>query len=100
MGWNVTFDDEAVDRMAAPGVVERFLAVMANHAEAAEVQAGCCAVLLNLAVKEENRWKIVQAGGVSLVSAAMAKYPQNEEVLEQGCQALYMLAYHQELRPH
>merc|ERR1711988_1737455 len=84
----------------APGDnLERFLAVAQKHQDAAELQAGSCAVLLNLAVKEQNRWKIVQLGGVALVSAAMQRHPNSEEVLEQGCQALYMLAYHQDLKP-
>jgi hypothetical protein len=99
--WNITFDDAAVDRMAeAPGGhLEPFLAVVQKHMESADLQAGACAVLLNLAVKEQNRWKIVQLGGVALVSSAMQRHSQSEEVLEQGCQALYMLAYHQDLRP-
>lgn len=99
--WNITFEDEAVERMAdAPANhLEQFLAVVQKHPEAAELQAGSCAVLLNLAVKEQNRWKIVQLGGVALISAAMQRHSQCEEVLEQGCQALYMLAYHQDIRP-
>merc|ERR1712070_1118654 len=97
----ITFDDEAVDRMAegSGDHLERFLAVAQKHVDAAEMQAGACAVLLNLAVQERNRWKIVTLGGVALVSAAMQRHSQCEEVLEQGCQALYMLAYHQDLRP-
>merc|ERR1711988_1804593 len=84
----------------APGDnLERFLAVAQKHEDVADLQAGSCAVLLNLAVKEQNRWKIVQLGGVALVSAAMQRHSQSEEVLEQGCQALYMLAYHQDIRP-
>jgi len=98
--WNITFDDEAVDRMAGGDHLEHFLAVVRRHMDAAELQAGACAVLLNLAVKEQNRWKIVQLGGVALVAEAMQRHSQQEEVLEQGCQALYMLAYHQDLRPH
>jgi hypothetical protein len=97
--WNVTFEDEAVDRMAAGGLLERFLAVVQKRLDASEVQAGACAVLLNLAVKEQNRWKIVQLGGVAHMAAAMQQHSQCEEILEQGCQALYMLAYHQDLRP-
>lgn len=99
--WNITFDDEAVDRMAeGPGDhLEHFLEVARKHIEAAELQAGACAVLLNLSVKEQNRWKIVQLGGVTLIAGAMQRHSKAEEVLEQGCQALYMLAYHQDLRP-
>jgi len=56
-------------------------------------------VLLNLAVREQNRWAIAQGDGVSLVVKPMHRHSQSEEVLEQGCQTLYMLAYHQDLRP-
>jgi len=98
--WNITFDDVAVDRMTeSAGLLERFLSVVQTRQEAAELQAGACAVLLNLAVKEQNRWKIVQLDGVAHMAAAMKQHQQCEEVLEQGCQALYMLAYHQDLRP-
>ena len=48
-------------------------------------------------MKEQNRWKIVQLGGVTLIAGAMQRHSKAEEVLEQGCQALYMLAYHQDL---
>eukprot|EP00930_Biecheleria_cincta_P057954 TRINITY_DN43818_c0_g1_i1.p1 TRINITY_DN43818_c0_g1~~TRINITY_DN43818_c0_g1_i1.p1 ORF type:complete len:1250 (-),score=404.54 TRINITY_DN43818_c0_g1_i1:184-3678(-) len=97
--WNLTFDSEAIERGTEAGAVERIQAVMSKQAGAAELQGGACAVLLNLAVKDQNRWKIVQSGGASLVAAAMERHSKSEEVLEQGCQALYMLAYHQELRP-
>lgn len=98
--WNITFHDEAVDRMSESGdLLERFLKVVQKHTDATDVQAGACAVLLNLSVKDRNRWKIVELGGVALVATAMQRHSQCEEVLEQGCQALYMLAYHQDLRP-
>jgi hypothetical protein len=97
--WNLTFDNEAIERGSEAGAIERIQAVMSKQAAAAELQGGACAVLLNLAVKDQNRWKIVQSGGASLVAAAMERHSTSEEVLEQGCQALYMLAYHQELRP-
>jgi hypothetical protein len=99
--WNITFDDVAVDRMTeSAGLLERFLSVVKKRQEASDLQAGACAVLLNLAAKEQNRWKIVQLDGVAYIAAVMKQHQQCEEVLEQGCQALYMLAYHQDLRPH
>ncbi|CAE8693074.1 unnamed protein product, partial [Polarella glacialis] len=97
--WNITFDDEAVERATDAAAIELLASVMSKQTGSAELQGGACAVLLNLAVKDQNRWKIVQSGGVSLVAAAMQRHSTCEEVLEQGCQALYMLAYHQDLRP-
>ncbi|CAJ1395938.1 unnamed protein product [Effrenium voratum] len=97
--WNLTFDEKAVDRATASGAVERLAAVMAKHPTAAELQVGCCAVLLNLAVVEQNRYKIVQCGACSLLASAVETHNGSEEVVEHGCQALYMLAYHNELRP-
>lgn len=97
--WNLTFDDEAVDRASDAGAIQRVTSVMRKHQDSADLQSGACAVLLNLAVKEANRWKIVECGAVALVASAMQHHSESEEVLEQGCQALYMLAYHQDLRP-
>merc|ERR1719343_769924 len=91
--WNLTFDDEAVDRATEAGGIERITEAMRGHADTAELQAGACAVLLNLAVREPNRWRISQSGGIDLIAAAMQRHCQNEEVLELGCQALYMLAH-------
>lgn len=96
--WNLTFDDEAVDRATKANGIESVLSAMKAHVGAMELQAGACAVLLNLAVRAEHRWKIVQAGGVELIVTAMQQHSHAEEVLEQGCQTLYMLAYHQDLR--
>lgn len=97
--WNLTFDDEALDHAAEGQGIERIAVVMSKHEHAAQLLGSACAVLLNLAVREQNRWKIVQSGLAAAVASAMQRHPQCEEVLEQGCQALYMLAYHQDLRP-
>jgi len=97
--WNLTFDDEAVDRATEADGIKRITATMQKHEAASDLQGGACAVLLNLAVREQNRWAIAQGDGVSLVVKAMHRHSQSEEVLEQGCQTLYMLAYHQDLRP-
>merc|ERR1711879_337651 len=96
--WNLTFDDAAVEHATGASGIDCILSTMRNHTGASELQGGACAVLLNLAVKEENRWKIVRSDGVSLIVAAMQQHCQCEEVLEQGCQTLYMLAYHSDLR--
>lgn len=98
--WNITFDDEAVDRATAAGAIACILTIMGSHPDSAGVQSGACAVLLNLAVRSENRWSIIQGGAVGFIAAAMERHVSSEEVLEQGCQALYMLAYHPDLRPH
>merc|ERR1711972_1020131 len=98
--WNLTFDDEAVDKATDAGAIEQVVQVMKAHEGVSELQSSACAVLLNLAVREPNRWRIIQAGAVGLVASAMERHSASEEVLEQGCQALYMLAYHPDLRPH
>merc|ERR1719343_1247463 len=72
---------------------------MRRHGEIAELQGGAAAVFLNLAVRERNRSRIAECGALDLIVAAMQRHATIEEVLEQGCQALYMLAYHQDLRP-
>jgi len=97
--WNLTFDAEAVDHVAQAGGVEQVIELMKLHGGRADLQGGACGVLLNLAAKEHNRWRIARGGGLALVVAAMQQHAQSEEVLELGCQALYMLAYHQDLRP-
>jgi len=96
--WNLTFDDEVVMRVANAGGIERVLALMRKHDGIAELQGAACAVLLNLASTEANRREIVQ-GGASLVAAAMRRHSTNEDVLEQGCQTLYMLAHCEHLSP-
>lgn len=98
--WNLTFDDEAVDRVNNSDGIEHVVDAMRRHPDLAELQGSACAVILNLAVRDNIRTKIVQCGTLELINAAMQRHADNEEVLEQGCQALYMLAYHQELRPH
>lgn len=98
--WNLTFEDEAVDRASDAGAPELVGELMRAHLDVPELQAGACAVLLNLAVREPNRWRIVQGGAAGLITAAMKRHENTEDVLEQGCQALYMLAYHPDLRPH
>lgn len=97
--WNITFDDEAVDRATNAGAIEIVADVMNVHGHSAGLQAGACAVFLNLAVREENRWRIVRGDGAGLIAKAMERHPQDEDVLEQGCQALYMLGYHPDIRP-
>merc|ERR1719433_558785 len=97
--WNLTFEDEAVEAVTAAGGIEQVIKLMRKHSDEADLLGSACAVLLNLAVREPNRWRIVDGGAVTLVAAAMQQHSQNEEVLELGCQALYMLAYHQDLKP-
>jgi len=97
--WNLTFEEESVDRVTSAGGIRRLFEVMRKQANSTDLQCGACAVLLNLSVREPNRWTIVQEGGVELIAQAMRRHTECEEVLEQGCQALYMLAYHQDLRP-
>ncbi|CAK0870892.1 unnamed protein product [Prorocentrum cordatum] len=80
---------------------------MQAHAGASELQGGACGVLLNLAEREKHRWKI-ESGGIGMVAAAMQRHCQDirdEEVLEQGCQALSgsrrpASASREDLRPH
>ena len=40
-------------------------------------QVGCCAVLLNLAVVEQNRYKIVQALGLGMTLGLFAPFGSN-----------------------
>jgi len=96
--WNLTFDDDAVDHVTDTGL-EQIIKSMRQHPDVPELQGSACAVFLNLAVREHNRTKIIQHGCLELMVSAMQGHAQNEDVLEQGCQALYMLAYHQNLRP-
>jgi len=95
--WNLTFDDEVVARVSEAGGIERVLAVMRKHDGIAELQGAACAVLLNLASTEGRSREIVQTGA-PLVAAAMHRHSTNEDVLEQGCQTLYMLAQGEHLR--
>lgn len=97
--WNLTFEDEAVDRATEAGGIERVAEVMNTHANTIDLQSGACAVILNLAVREPNRWRIVKGGIANLIATAMERHPLCEDVLEQGCQALYMLAYNPTIRP-
>merc|ERR1719217_1581921 len=97
--WNLTFDDDAVDRATDADAIVRIAETMRQHADIAELQASACAIFLNLAVRDSNRSKLCEAGCLGCIAAAMERHYTNEEVLEQGCQALYMLAYHQDLRP-
>mmetsp|Transcript_95127 Transcript_95127/g.268754 ORF Transcript_95127/g.268754 Transcript_95127/m.268754 type:complete len:1140 (+) Transcript_95127:126-3545(+) len=99
--WNLTFDDEALDRFTEGegGGIERVVATMRFHVKTPEIQGGACAVFLNLAVREHNRLSIAQCGALEAIGEAMRRHAHNEDVLEQGCQALYMLAYHPDLRP-
>jgi len=96
--WNLTFEEVAVDAATEAGAIENIAALMQTHRSEASLIAGACAVLLNLAVCEQNRWKIVESGSVGLMASAMQQHPENEELMELGSQALYMLAYHQDLR--
>jgi len=97
--WNLTFEEVAVDAATEVGAIERISALMQSHRSEASLIAGACAVLLNLAVREQNRWKIVNSGSVELMASVMQQHPENEELMELGSQALYMLAYHQDLKP-
>jgi len=97
--WNLTFEEEAVDTATKVGAIERLAALMQKHRGEPVLIASACAVLLNLAVREQNRWKIVESGSVGLVASAMQQHSENEELMQLGPQALYMLAYHQELKP-
>jgi hypothetical protein len=97
--WNLSFDDEAVDRVASGSGIERITIAMEQHASIAELQGAACAVFLNLSVRADKRTRLSQAGALDLIFKAMERHASNEEVLEQGCQALYMLAYDQEFRP-
>jgi len=97
--WNLTFEEVAVDAANEVCVIERMAALMQLHRSEASLIAGACAVLLNLAVREQNRWKIVESGSIGLMASAMQQHPENEELMELGSQALYMLAYHQDLKP-
>jgi len=97
--WNLTFEEIAVDAATEAGAIEHVAALMQTHRGEASLIAGACAILLNLAVREENRWKIVESGSVGLMASAMQQHPENEELMELGSQALYMLAYHQDLKP-
>eukprot|EP00913_Durusdinium_trenchii_P034667 g32430.t2 len=61
--WNLTFHEQAVDRATEQHAVETVAKVMAQHLSCALLQTGCCAVLLNLAVVEQNRSSILEEGG-------------------------------------
>eukprot|EP00927_Polykrikos_kofoidii_P026332 TRINITY_DN23476_c1_g1_i1.p1 TRINITY_DN23476_c1_g1~~TRINITY_DN23476_c1_g1_i1.p1 ORF type:complete len:1191 (-),score=243.14 TRINITY_DN23476_c1_g1_i1:269-3841(-) len=98
--WNLTFCEDAVDRVNFSNGIERIVDAMRRDPDISELQGSACAVILNLAVQEDVRRRVVDCGALNLISGAMQRHAENEEVLEQGCQALYMLAYHQELRPH
>ncbi|OLP90373.1 Protein aardvark [Symbiodinium microadriaticum] len=97
--WNLTFNAKAVERATATGGVRRVASVLAKNLATPEVLGGVCAVLLNLAVVDENRHQIVQCGGAESMVQAVKAHQGREEVVEHACQALYLLAYHTELRP-
>jgi len=96
--WNLMFEDVAVDAAADVGAIERILAMMQMHFSEASLIIGACAILLNLSVRAQNRWKIVESGGVDIMASAMQYHSENEEVMEVASQALWMLAYHQDLK--
>ncbi|CAE7366467.1 ARMC6 [Symbiodinium sp. CCMP2592] len=97
--WNLTFNVKAVERATATGGVRRVASVLAKNLATPDVLGGVCAVLLNLAVLDENRHQIVQCGGAESMVQAIKAHQGREEVVEHACQALYLLAYHTELRP-
>eukprot|EP00439_Symbiodinium_sp_Y106_P005898 s5294_g1.t1 len=96
--WNLTFNAKAVERATATGGVRRVASVLAKNLATPDVLGGVCAVLLNLAVVDENRHQIVQCGGAESMVQAIKAHQGREEVVEHACQALYLLAYHTELR--
>jgi len=96
--WNLTFEDEAVDSATAAGAIQRVTALMQANGDEAELLGASCAVLVNLAVQQQNCWKIMEGGSAALVTSSMQRHPDNSELLELGCQALYMLACHQDMR--
>jgi len=97
--WNLTFEEEAVEAATRVGAIESLAALMQKHRGEPVLIAGACAVLINLAAREENRWKIVDSGSVGLMASAMQQHSDNKELMWLGSLALYMLAYHQELKP-
>ncbi|CAL1133213.1 unnamed protein product, partial [Cladocopium goreaui] len=97
--WNLTYDEQAVDRATAHGAVDCVTTIMAKHTSCAELEVGCCGVLLNLAVMDKNRRRIVEIGAGPLVANVVQTHAACEQVVESACQLLYMLAFHADLRP-
>ncbi|CAE7679490.1 aarA, partial [Symbiodinium sp. CCMP2456] len=58
--WNLTFNVKAVEWARATGGARRVASVLAKNLATPDVLGGVCAVLLNLAVVDENRHQIVQ----------------------------------------
>eukprot|EP00928_Gymnodinium_smaydae_P093617 TRINITY_DN7790_c0_g1_i2.p1 TRINITY_DN7790_c0_g1~~TRINITY_DN7790_c0_g1_i2.p1 ORF type:complete len:1294 (+),score=409.33 TRINITY_DN7790_c0_g1_i2:92-3883(+) len=97
--WNLTFEEEAADRLAVLGGVKTVAAAMRSHGDVRDLQCAGCALFLNVASKESRRNQLVEVSAPQLIVSAMQQHSDSEEVLEQGCQALYMLAYHKKYRP-
>ena len=48
---------------------------------------------------DQNRHQIVHCGGAASLVQAIKEHPSREDVVEQACKTLYMVAFHQDLRP-
>eukprot|EP00419_Tripos_fusus_P011548 CAMPEP_0172665504 /NCGR_PEP_ID=MMETSP1074-20121228/7306_1 /TAXON_ID=2916 /ORGANISM="Ceratium fusus, Strain PA161109" /LENGTH=526 /DNA_ID=CAMNT_0013481845 /DNA_START=26 /DNA_END=1606 /DNA_ORIENTATION=- len=96
--WNLTFEDAAVESATAAGAIQHVTALMQTNGDQAELLGAACAVLVNLAVQQQNCWTIMEGGSAALVASAVQRHSGSAELLELGCQALYMLACHQDMR--
>ena len=71
---------------------------MRAHETVSDLQKEGCALLKYLALDNENRVRIAQAGGVCAVLSAMRTNESNAYVQKEGCGALMNLASNDEIR--
>lgn len=95
--WNLTFCNEAVERIETTNITNT-LQIMDVHHNSQKIQAGCCATIMNLASTQTNRDAIVNFHGLSRLVKAIEKHADSAIVLEQACQALYMIGYHPDIK--
>ena len=72
-------------------VVPTILNAMRQHQSVKGVQTQGCGALCNLAMVEEHKGPILNAGGISMIIGAMRELQDSIEVQKQGCRALRTL---------